>query len=171
MDSLFFHPKVVHIPIALAVLMPLIAGGLTLAWWRGWLPRRTWVIAAALQALLVGSGFFAMRMGEESEERVEKVVSERLIHEHEEAAETFVWTAAGVLVLVLLAAAIPRERAALGLAAAATLGTVVVLVLGARTGEAGGALVYEHGAASAYVTGSGGAAPPVGAEEPDDDDD
>ena len=35
MEALFFHPKLVHVPIALAVLMPLLSGSLLLAWWRG----------------------------------------------------------------------------------------------------------------------------------------
>lgn len=37
MDQRFFHPKIVHLPMALAVLIPLIAGGVAIAWWRGWL--------------------------------------------------------------------------------------------------------------------------------------
>ena len=52
MDALLFHPKVVHIPMALGVLMPIIAGGLLLAWWRNWLPRRSWFLAIGLQAIL-----------------------------------------------------------------------------------------------------------------------
>jgi hypothetical protein len=39
MDALFLHPKVVHIRMALGVLMPLIVGGLLLAWWRDWFKR------------------------------------------------------------------------------------------------------------------------------------
>ena len=39
------HPRLVHLPIALSVLMPLVTSGLLLAWWRGWLPRRAWVVA------------------------------------------------------------------------------------------------------------------------------
>lgn len=172
MDELFFHPKVVHIPIALAVLMPLIAGGLALAWWRDWLPRRAWVIAAVLQGVLVASSFAAMNTGEGAEEQVERVVSEKIIHDHEEAAEVFTWTAAGVLALFVLALAVPKREAALGLAAAATLGAVVVFALGVRTGEAGGALVYKHGAANAYIdAGATGGGPAARAEDRDDDDD
>ena len=29
------HPMLVHLPIALAVLMPLVSAGLLIAWWRG----------------------------------------------------------------------------------------------------------------------------------------
>jgi hypothetical protein len=171
MDTLFFHPKVVHIPMALGVLMPLIAGGLLLAWWRNWLPRRAWFLAIGLQAILLGSGVLALRSGEAEEDRVERVVAERFIEPHEEAAEVFVWASGGVLAVMLLAAALGSRRGGLPTAAAATLGTLLVLGLGYRTGQAGGSLVYQHGAAQAYSPGAGPSrearAAPSG--HPDDD--
>jgi hypothetical protein len=151
MDALLFHPKVVHIPIALGVLMPFIAGGLALAWWRNWLPSRVWLVAVALQAVLLTSGVVALRTGEAEEDRVERVVPERLIEAHEEAAEVFVWASGGVLVVMLLAAALGTRRSGPPIAAAAALGTLLVLGAGYRTGQAGGSLVYEHGAAQVYV--------------------
>ena len=78
MDSLFFHPKVVHLPMALAILMPLITGGALFAWWRGWFDRRTWVAVVLLQAVLVGSGVAATKTGEREEDRVEQVVAAAL---------------------------------------------------------------------------------------------
>ena len=151
MDALLFHPKLVHLPMALAVLMPLVAGGLALAWWRRWLPWRGWIVAVALQAVLLGSSIVALRTGQAQEDRVEKVVAEQFIEQHEEAAEVFVWASGGVLALMGIAAGLGRRRAGLPLALAATLGTLVVTGLGYRVGEAGGKLVYEHGAAQAYV--------------------
>jgi uncharacterized membrane protein len=156
MDTLFFHPKIVHLPIALGVVMPLLAGGLLLAWWRDWLPARAWAISVALQALLVASGVAALQSGEAEEDRVERVVAERHIEEHEEAAEAFVAASGAVLGAMLLGLVAARTRAGKPLAAAATVGTLVVLGLGYRTGQAGGALVYQHGAAAAYV-GTGAA--------------
>ena len=151
MDTLFFHPKLVHVPMALGVLMPVIAGGLLLAWRRQWLPAHAWFVAIALQTLLFGSGLLAMRSGEAEEERVESVVAERFIEAHEEAAEQFVWASGGVLALMLLAGALRSHRSGVPTAAAATLGTLLVLGLGYRTGEAGGSLVYQHGAAQVYA--------------------
>lgn len=168
MDQLFFHPKVVHLPMALAVLMPLVSIGLLAAWIGGMLPRRVWLIAVALQLVLVASGIVALRSGEHEEERVERVVTERLIEAHEEAAEAFVWGAGAILVLHVVAAALRREQTARAAAAAAAVGTLVVLFLGYRTGEAGGRLVYQHGAASVYAGSSGATA--TAAAEPDDDD-
>lgn len=157
MDALLFHPKVVHIPMALGVLMPLVAGGLLLAWWRNWLPRRAWLVAIGLQTILLGSGVVALRTGEADEERVERVVAERFIEAHEEAAEVFVWASGGVLAVMLVAGALGSRRAGLPTAAAATLGTLLVLGLGYRTGQAGGSLVYQHGAAQAYAGPASGA--------------
>ena len=161
MDPMPLHPKVVHLPIALALVMPLLAGGLLAAWRANVLPRRTWSVAVALQALLLASGAAGLRTGEAEEERVEKVVAERLIEAHEEAAEVFVWGSGAVLLLALGALAVRDERKARAIALAATAGTLVVLFLGYRTGQAGGELVYQHGAASAYVD-VGTAAPPAG---------
>ncbi len=173
MSSLFFHPKVVHFPIALAVLMPLISGGLLLAWWRGWLPKRTWWVAVVLQALLVISGFVAIDAGGDDEERVEKVVSESLIEAHADAADLFVGVACGVLALAA-AGALLKGRIGAAAAVAAAVGTVVVLGLGYRVGERGGALVYEHGAAQVWTGGAAGAGAgpgaPAAAHHDDDDD-
>lgn len=171
MDSLFFHPKIVHIPIALGVLMPIMAGAFAVAWWRGWLPSRSWALAVALQALLVGSGIVALQTGESEEERVERVVAERTIKVHEEAAEVFVWASGGVLGIMLLALIVSRRKAGLPVAAAATLGTLVVLALGYRTGQAGGELVYRHNAASAYAGLGGPASAGISGQDHDDDDD
>ena len=158
MDALPLHPKLVHLPIALALLMPLLSAGLLLAWIRDLLPRRAWVVAAALQAILVASCVVAMRTGEAEEETVKKVVAESAIETHEEAAEVFTWTAAGVLLLFVAGAALPGAAAARAAATAATVATLVVLFLGYRVGQAGGALVYEHGAASAYTHGAAASA-------------
>jgi uncharacterized membrane protein len=172
MDSILFHPKLVHIPIALAVLMPLVAGGLLLAWWQKWLPARAWAIAVALQVVLVGSGILALRSGEAAAERVERVVAERFVEVHEEAAEAFVWASAGVLAVMLLGLALSSRRTGPIAATAATLGTFIVLGLGYRTGQAGGELVYRHGAAQVYATrgvslGTPGATAEPGARDDD----
>jgi len=181
MDTLPLHPKLVHLPIALAMLMPVLSVGLLLAWMRDLLPRRVWVVALALQAILVASSVVAMRTGEAEEEVVEKVVAESAIEAHEEAAELFTWTAAGVLVLFAAGALLPGAAVARGAATAATAATLVVLFMGYRVGQAGGALVYEHGAAAAYTNGSGAAGGGAdtgeaagrqgGREEEEDDDD
>ena len=165
------HPMIVHLPIALAVVMPIVALGLLAAWWRGTFPRRTWLIAIVLQAMLVGTGFAALRTGEADGERVERVVSESLIEAHEEAAEAFLYGGTAVLLLVLAAGLIRHERTARSIAALAVAGTLVVLGLGYRAGKAGGELVYRHGAAATFTTnttgGGGGRRAPVTTDRDD----
>jgi uncharacterized membrane protein len=155
MDQLLFHPRVVHLPIALAFLMPLIAGGVAGAYLRGWLDLRAWVIVVLLQGALLGSGLIALYTGGAEEERVEQIVPERHIESHEEAAELFLWASAVVLALMALPLALAEGELANAVVIFACLGSVVVLALGIRAGEAGGRLVYEHGAANAYLTPAG----------------
>jgi len=168
MDAFLFHPKVVHLPMALAVLMPFVATGVALAWWRGWCGRRVWIGVLLLQAVLAGSGFIAMNAGEAEEERVEKLVAEQYIESHEEAAEAFVWASGIMLVFMALPLVLPRGRRRTAAIIGACLGTLLVFGLGYRTGEAGGRLVYEHGAAQAY-TRPGGNAWPADRTQPSDE--
>lgn len=146
------HPKLVHLPIALAVLMPLLTSGLLLAIWRNWLPRRAWALVIAGQLLLVGSGVLAMRSGEADEERVEQIVAEIAIERHEEAATKFVWAGAILLGLSFLPLLLRSSRTHRIACAATAVGSVVVLGLGYAVGQAGGELVYCHNAAAAFAT-------------------
>ncbi len=143
------HPAVVHLPIALAVLIPLLAALALVAISRRFLPARSWWTILVLQGLLLGSGWLALETGEDQEERVERVVAERYLEAHEEAAERFL-VAAGVGLLILGAGLLPDRTGRIGRLAgvAATLG---VLAAGVSVGHSGGSLVYEHGAANAYL--------------------
>ncbi|HEX6308126.1 MAG TPA: DUF2231 domain-containing protein [Longimicrobiales bacterium] len=143
------HPMVVHFPIVLVVLLPFFAIGALLIIRRGAAPRRVWLLPVVIAAALAASAFVALRTGEAEEERVERVVSEDALHAHEEAGERFV-VLAGVLLLV---AGAGLAGGALGTAARAltVAGSLVLVAAGVQVGAAGGELVYEHGAASAYV--------------------
>jgi hypothetical protein len=152
MNSLPLHPAVVHVPLGLAMVMPLIAAGFAWAIWTGRLPARAWLAVVVLQALLVGSGFVSMRLGEAEEDRVETVVEKAMIHEHEEHAEQFVYAAAATLLLGVLAVALRTPSLTRPLVALAVVATVAVAALAVRAGQAGGELVYVHGAASAYTS-------------------
>jgi hypothetical protein len=132
--------------------MPLVSGGLLVAWWREWLPARTWAIAVALQAILVTSAVVAMQTGEDEEHQVEEVLaSERPLEEHEQAAEVFTYAAGATLGVMFLPLFIPGDGRKKVIATVAAAGTVAVFYLGYQVGEAGGDLVYEHGAAEAWT--------------------
>ncbi len=146
------HPAVVHFPLALAVLAPFLAIPLAVLILRGTVPARAWLAASLVFVLLAGSAWAAVETGEDQEEAVEEVVSGRVIHEHEEAAEALLVGAGILAALSLLGLASGRLG---GVArAGAALASVAVLVLAVRTGGSGGELVYEHGAAAVYVTGT-----------------
>ena len=151
------HPAVVHLPIALAVLIPLVAAfALVAARW-GFVPARGWTFVVLLQLLLVGSGWLALETGEDEEERVEKVVAERHISDHEERAERLL-IGAGIALLVIGAGLVPGRIGDL----ARPLGLVLslgVAGLAADVGHSGGKLVYQHGAASAYTKDAAPAGP------------
>jgi uncharacterized membrane protein len=156
------HPAVVHFPMALAALVPLLALLAALAIARGALPLRAWAGIVLLQALLVGSAWLALETGEEEEERVEDFVAEERIHEHEEAAEFFM-ILAGVG-LAIFAAGLLGGRAGGTARVVALAASAVVLAAGIRVGHLGGELVYKHGAGSAYRDAADGAPPAAGGE-------
>lgn len=160
MGSLPLHPALVHIPLGLAFVVPLLALGVLVLFRKDALPRKAWALVVGCQAVLVAGGFVAMRTGSGEEEKVERVVSEQAISRHEEAAEVFTWTAAAVLALSVVVLLVPARATRLG-AVAAAVGMLAVAGLGVRVGHAGGQLVYQHNAGAAYgggVASAGGSA-------------
>ncbi|MCC6784392.1 MAG: hypothetical protein IT457_16230 [Planctomycetes bacterium] len=170
MNELPLHPKLVHLPMALAVLMPLLASGVLVAVARGCFARRVWVLVVAAQALLFASGLLAMRSGEGDEDRVERVVPESAIETHEDAAGPFVWASGAVLLLLCLPLLLRNPGLGRITGIGACAGTLVVLALGWRVGQSGGELVWRHGAATAYaMAGPAGLPAPKPERERDDD--
>lgn len=163
MNGLPLHPAIVHVPLGLAVVVPLLALGLAIAIRKGALPRRSWVVVVALQAILVAGGLFALRTGEQDEERIEGRVAEQAIDRHEALGERFVWSAGGTLVLSAAALLLRSNPATAVLMAATTLASLLTAGIGLEVGHTGGALV--HGGASAGATSDG----PPGAGAHDDD--
>lgn len=143
------HPAVVHMPIAMAILAPVLV---LLALF---LVRKTgsvmapWLPVIVVAVFMAGSAYLALETGEDEEDRVEQVVGGDVIHEHEERAELFLWSA-GVLAVVALGGLLKGKWGAM-LRWTTLAVSIAALVLAVRVGESGGELVYEHGAASAYV--------------------
>lgn len=143
------HPAIVHLPIALSVLLPLLALCGAVAIRAGVLPVRAWSGVVLLGLLLVVSSWVALETGEAEEDRVERVVAERFIETHEEAAEVFMTLS--VVLLFGTSVGLLGGRVG-GLArGASVLIAAAVLLAGIQVGQRGGALVYEHGAARAYA--------------------
>ena len=145
------QPALVHFPIVLALLAPLLAAGFFWAIQTGRFPARAWLAVVVFQALIFGSAWITAETGEEEEDRVERVVSEDPIEEHEEAAEWFIWITA--VTLPFAAAGVLAGSPGTGARALTIAGTLAAAVAVARVGHTGGLLVYEHGAALAYLDG------------------
>ena len=139
-----------HLPLGLAFVLPALAAGFAWALWTGRVRPRAWVAIVLLQALLVGAGLVAMNTGEREEDRVKPVVPRMAIHQHEELAEQFVWTAGATLGLAALVVVFRDRRMTRVLTAATVAGTVLVAGAAVRVGHAGGQLVYQHNAGAAY---------------------
>jgi formate hydrogenlyase subunit 3/multisubunit Na+/H+ antiporter MnhD subunit len=144
------HPAVVHLPIALTLLVPVFAIGAIVAIRRGATVLRAWSIAAAMLGALSFSAWVALETGEDQEDKVEAVVPEVAFESHEEAAEAFFTLSLAVLGIAAVGLARGRVGSAARYTTAAS--TIALLVVGYNVGHSGGDLVYEHGAASAYVT-------------------
>ncbi len=176
-SQLPLHPAIVHLPIGLALLAPVLAIVLTSRLWHGGQSRLAWLMLPITQAMLVAGGVLALLSGEHEEERVEHVVGKAFIEQHETAAQIFLAVAVaalGISLVVTLLRAASSQRLAMVLA---TVASLVVAGLGLNVGRAGGELVYHRGAAAAYA--NDGRAKGVAAtttetrpeEQHDDDDD
>ncbi len=153
MFDLPLHPAIVHVPIGLALLMPILAAASLAGWWRGAWTRRVWWLVLGTQLLVAGAAVFAVRTGEADEERVEEVVPEHAIEHHEEGGEAFQWVSL-VLLAVMAGGLLPPERLARSVALAGVAGSVAAGGLALSVGHAGGQLVYRHGAAAVHVEGA-----------------
>ena len=177
MNGLPLQPAIVHLPLGLAIILPLAAIVVAVLAWRGRAGRALLTSLAIAQAALVISGYVAMQLGESDEEVVEPVVGEAALESHEERAETFIVVAAAVLVTLGAAAALSRQPVGRILVSVGAAGTVAVAALGLAVGHSGGELVYVHGAAAAHVSQAGAAGAPApgresrGGEGHDDRDD
>jgi len=176
MNSLPLHPAVVHVPLGLALVMPVLLAALVWAIVTGRLPARAWLVGVLLQGVVLGAAVVALRTGEQDEERVEGRAGEAQVEAHERAAQAFTFAAGGTFVAAAAALAL-RNRSRPFLATG--LGTVALslamLGLGIQAGHRGGLLVHGGGGLNAPGQGeaAGGEEQAVGrdARDPDDDGD
>lgn len=144
------HPAIVHLPIGLAIVMPILALLATVAIRRNWFNRKLWFLVTLAQLVVLGAGLAALQTGENEEDKIEQYVTESQIHHHEEKGEAFLW-AAGLTLVASIAALVIRAS---GGAMAARIITIMLAVattaFALDAGRSGGELVYQHGAARAY---------------------
>jgi uncharacterized membrane protein len=150
MMNIPIHPQIVHFPLALTFILPILILIFALMIKTHKMAPQTWLIIIGLQLATTVSGYISMETGENEEDQVEKIVTKKFIQEHEERAEVFV----GVTVLALVVSVASFFLIKEVQFYAHVLVVVISVISGFfayRTGKSGGELVYHHGAASVYL--------------------
>lgn len=156
-DGTPFHPAVVHLPLGVSLVLPMLALFAAVAIWKGWVPKRTWWVIVLLQFMLAVGSFMAYQTGEHEKDLVGGIVDDAPVDAHEEAAQVFSVTVYATLVVSLAAGFAHASRLApLAHLLVAALGLVIVF-LGMRVGHLGGRLIYVHNAAQAHLPEATGA--------------
>lgn len=148
MFDLPLHPLMAHFPIVLGIILP-FAG--LFFWWaikRDILPGKFWAVVVAIALVYSLSAWVASEFGEEDEEKVEKVVSEEIIEEHEEAGERLTWIAGGLLLFSFAGLVFKKSDHARMALVVVSAAAIIPL---AQAGHSGGELVYRYGASVAHL--------------------
>lgn len=159
-DGTPFHPAVVHLPLGVSLVLPLLALLAAVAIWKGWVPKRTWWVIVLLQAMLAVGSFMAYQTGEHEKDLVGGIVDDAPVDAHEEAAQVFSVTVYATLAVSIAAGFAQASRLAPVAHLLVAALSLVIVFLGMRVGHLGGRLIYVHNAAQAHLpeaTGSDGA--------------
>lgn len=155
--NLLFHPAVVHLPVGLAIILPLVS------LWVFWKHPQAWSLLVILMGLQVAGTHLGLYTGERIEDAYEEVRGEQAgpaIHEHEELAEGLLVLSWAGFALALGGLLLPaRFRRAVQVGALVLAFGIMGQAL--RTGHAGGVLVYGPdqqvpGAPAGISAGPGG---------------
>ena len=145
------HPKLVHVPMALCILMPMVVGLIWTGVRRGWFTPHAWLIAVFLQGATLVGGLAALQTGKSDGVQVEGYASDDALATHEARAEWFLYIAGVNLGLCGATWLLWRDRRRQHVfGAVAALALVGGSYAGYRVGDAGGRLVYVGNASDAH---------------------
>lgn len=144
------HPVIVHFPVVLSILLPVVAAATLWAIAKGARPMRAWGLSIAVAAALTLSAWVAVETGEDQEERVERVVGESRLDAHADAGRALLFASVGVLAVLGLGL-MPGDKGRIARVVGA-VSTLTVAGAAFQVGMTGGDMVYKYNAASAYTT-------------------
>ena len=142
MTAVPLHPALVHLPVGLAIALPLLALALAVALWLRIAPPLAFLLLAGLQVMMLVGGSAAYRAGEEEEERVESLVSEDQLTAHQQRAQIFLWSAGIALAMSAATATVRKTALARSLAVLSVAASVITAAAAIATGKAGGEIAY-----------------------------
>ena len=150
MNEIPLHPALVHIPIGVAFVLPCPAVVVAIAIGKGKLPKTAWLVVVGLQVIVLAGGIASVRTGEEDRRRTVMLVGSANLDPHEEAGDAFN-VSAGVSLALGIASFFPGGTIANVGRAATVLASSACTYFAYSAGHSGGGLVYQFGAASAYL--------------------
>ena len=147
MESLPLHPAIVHLPIGIALMLPILN---ILFFWlfkTGKAKREASMILIIMHLGLATTSFLAMQLGEIEEEKIEHQIDHNALENHEHKGEFYAQaTIALALVSVLLVFTRGRRfEQVLGLL---FIGQIILIFFTYQVGHSGAQLVYKHDAAT-----------------------
>ncbi len=143
------HPLLVHLPLGLVIILPLISFWALLARRREDSPGTIWALVVVLHAVLAVSTWIAAEVGERKVHIAEQVVEQQIIARHADAGDYL--QIATLLAFLVALVGVARGRMGRTGRCVSTALACGMLFLGCYAGRTGGELVYQHGAADAYV--------------------
>ena len=144
------HSALVHVPLGLTVLAPIILTGLFL-YRKAEMAKKTWIFIILTQFIGAESAILAKEYAEQDEHIVESAISEQIIEEDEERAETFTSALIATLAISILAFFIKKENYSFYFFSLTLFFQILVVGLGHQVGSSGGELVYKYGATKTFI--------------------
>lgn len=143
------HPFMAHIPLVLALFLPVVLFTSVVFIMKKNVNPRIWLIPVAVQVLVVVFSYIALETGEAQEDAVLEFVARPFLQQHENFAEIF--SGLGVILLGLMVVVLfVAENLAKNLRLVTSLLSFIPLAAGLYAGRLGGAIAYTHGGAEAY---------------------
>lgn len=143
------HPFMAHIPLVLALCLPIVIISSIVFIMKKKISPRFWWVPVIMQISIVVFSYIALETGEDQEDTVLQFVAKPFVQQHENAAEIF--SGLGVILLGLMAVVLfVGESLARNLRFLTAVLSFIPLAAGLYAGRLGGAIAYTHGGAEAY---------------------
>ena len=151
METLPLHPGLVHLPLGIVFILPILSLLFLFFLKKTFLNRNAFIFLVILHGLLCATSFVAMETGEDEEDKVEKIVEEYHIEEHEQKAEDFLISTIVVFIFTLIIYFIPNINFFIGGSLFLLILQFALIFMAYEVGHTGGELVYKYKAADSYI--------------------